>query len=53
MKKLKKLVATAVCLLTVLSGMAQKKVGFSTSSDLLLGYKDKIFSATIGYDFGY
>lgn len=33
--------------------VAQDETGFGTSGDFLVGYKEKTFSTTIGYDFGY
>ncbi|NDV64160.1 hypothetical protein [Bacteroides sp. 224] len=41
------------CVLSTSISLAQKSTGFSTSSDLLIGYKDDIVTTTIGYDFGY
>lgn len=32
---------------------AQDETGFGMSSDLTVGYKDKVVSTTLGYDFGY
>lgn len=32
---------------------AQNNVGFGTSGDILIGYKDKVTTTSIGYDFGY
>jgi len=42
----------AICLFMSTFSFAQKN-GFAMSSDLKLGYKDKVFSTTLGYDIGY
>jgi len=42
----------AICLFISISSYAQNS-GFATSSDLKLGYKDKVFSTYLGYDLGY
>ena len=41
-----------VCLIGISNVSAQDEAGFGTSGDFLVGYKDKTFSTTIGYDFG-
>lgn len=51
MKKL--LVSFLICLMSISTVVAQDEAGWGTSGDLLVGYKEKTFSTTIGYDFGY
>ena len=46
-------IMVGVLFLGMSAARAQKQTGFAMSADLLLGYKDKNFTTTIGYDFGY
>lgn len=51
MKKL--FVLFVFCLSTSMMSFAQDQTGFGTSGDVLVGYKDKVVSTLLGYDFGY
>ena len=43
-----------VCLLSVANPVsAQDESGFASGTDLMLGYSEKVFSTSLGYDLGY
>lgn len=50
---MKKLFALFVMCLWIISVRAQDKTGYAFSGDVIAGYKNKIISTTLGYDFGY
>lgn len=43
-------IMVGVLFLGMSAARAQKQTGFAMSTDLLLGYKDKNFTTTIGYE---
>lgn len=53
MKKSARLFLTACCLLSFCAASAQHRSGFASGADLMLGYSDKVFSTSLGYDLGY
>lgn len=51
---MKRIIAFVAVLFAGISfAAAQDETGFGMSTDLTVGYKDKVVSTTLGYDFGY
>lgn len=51
---MKRILTLFVVLIASISiATAQNETGFGMSADLTVGYKDKVASTTLGYDFGY